>query len=167
MGPRVSADGNRLLLRPFPTSNTFRNLKRTGEGVLHVTDDALLLARAALGVADLPAWQPANLVSGFVLTDACRYMEFRVTRIDESGERVQLEADVVHAATLRDFWGFNRAKHAIVEAAILMTRLHLLPREEVFADFRRFAVIVDKTAGPREREAFEFLQSRLVAEGLT
>ena len=51
MGPRVAADWSGFLLRPFPTSQTFRNLKAKGEGVLHVTDDVLLLAKAAVGRA--------------------------------------------------------------------------------------------------------------------
>jgi len=165
MGPRISADLRRLVLRPFPMSHTFRNLKRSREGVLHVTDDVLLLAKAALGRAELPATFPATHVDGAVLSDCCRYFEFRVTRIDETGERMILEAEVVHAATLRDFWGFNRAKHAVLEAAILMTRRHLLPHEEIVAEFRRFAVIVDKTAGPAEREAFDFLLAQLRAGG--
>jgi hypothetical protein len=75
-----------------------------------------------------------------------------------------VDAEVVHAARHRDFWGFNRAKHAVIEAAILATRLHLLPRQEVEAEFRKFRVIVDKTGGPAECEAMSFLESRLQAE---
>src|SRR5689334_16012543 len=79
MGPRVDAGMRRLLLRPIPTAQTYRNLKAHGEGVLHVTDDVLLLARAALGpVEPPPPLVPAARVRGFVLCDACRYYEFRV-----------------------------------------------------------------------------------------
>src|SRR6516162_3956807 len=49
MGPRVDGAMEHFLLRPFPTSQTYRNLKAHGEGVLHVTDDVLVLAQAALG----------------------------------------------------------------------------------------------------------------------
>jgi hypothetical protein len=87
-----------------------------------------------------------------------------VRSIDASGERVHVDAEVVHAARHRDFWGVNRAKHAVIEAAILATRLHLLPRQEVEAEFRKFRVIVDKTGGPSEFEAMSFLESRLQAE---
>ena len=61
MGPRIGPDGRRLLLRPFPSSHTFRNLKIHGEGVFHVTDDVLLLAKAALGEAPLQPHRPAEL----------------------------------------------------------------------------------------------------------
>ncbi|HEX5269317.1 MAG TPA: DUF447 domain-containing protein [Gemmataceae bacterium] len=159
MGPRVDADMARLLLRPFPTSQTYRNLKAHGEGVLHVTDDVLLLARAALGpVEPAPAFLPATAVRGRVLAGACRYYEFRVRSVDDSEPRVRIEAEVVHAGRLRDFFGFNRAKHAVVEAAILATRTDFLPLDTIEAEYRRLAVLVDKTGGEQEREAFDFLR---------
>jgi uncharacterized protein len=159
MGPRVDAGMTRILLRPFPTSQTYRNLKAHGEGVLHVTDDVLLLARAALGPVDLPpALMPAVVVSGVVLAGACRFCEFRVRSMDESEPRVRIEAEVVHSSRLRDFFGFNRAKHAVVEAAILATRTDFLPLDEIESEYRRFAVIVDKTGGEQEHEAFAFLR---------
>jgi hypothetical protein len=161
MGPRVTPDWKRLLLRPFPTSTTYCNLKARGEGVLHVTDDVWLLARAALGEALAPRRRPAHRINGFVLEDACRFYEFKVLRIDETGERVQIEAEVVHFGAQREFWGFNRGKHAVLEAAILATRLHILPIAEVVAEYQKLRVIVDKTGGPAEIEAFAFLQSRL------
>jgi uncharacterized protein len=162
MGPRVAPDFMRFVLRPFPTSHTCRNLLRHGEGVVHVTDDALLLARAAIGaIQELPPTRPAERVRGFVLADCCRYFEFVVRSVDTTGERMSMEADVVHAGRVRDFFGFNRAKHAVVEAAILATRLHLLPQAEVAAEFARLRVIVGKTGGPDERAAMELLEARL------
>src|SRR5262245_40104227 len=94
MGPRVDAAMDHFLLRPFPTSQTYRNLKAHGEGVLHVTDNVLLLAQAALGpVEPVPAMFPAVRVRGFVLQDACRWYEFRVRSIDEREERVRIETE--------------------------------------------------------------------------
>ena len=161
MGPRVSADFARFTLRPFPTSNTYQNLLRHGEGVLHVTDDALLLAKAAIGVVVVPPVRPAARVRGFVLADCCRYFEFAVRSIDASGPRATIEAEVVHSGRVRDFFGFNRAKHAVVEAAILATRLHLLPLAEVTAEFAKLRVIVGKTGGPEEFAAMDLLESKL------
>ena len=45
MGPVVDPAQTEFLLRPFHTSQTYRNLKENPCGVLHVTDDVLLLAR--------------------------------------------------------------------------------------------------------------------------
>ena len=45
----------------------------------------------------------------------------------------------------------------MLEAAILATRTEFLPLDEMLADFRKLAVLVDKTGGPRERAAFTLL----------
>ena len=161
MGPTVEGpEFHSFLLRPFPTSTTYLNLMQTGEGVLHITDDVLLLAKAALNEAGIPPSKIAKKVNGFVLSDCCRAFEFRIRETDSSRERVHLTAEVIHTHRIRDFFGFNRAKHAVLEAAILATRFHLLPKEEIDREFARLRVIVDKTAGPQEREAMEFLESK-------
>src|SRR5947209_19180775 len=96
MGPIVDSEMRRLVLKPFRTAQTYRNLKVHGEGVFHVTDDVLLLARAAVGTLDpLPPLVPAKVVRGRVLADACRWFEFRVTRCDDIAERAALEAEWV------------------------------------------------------------------------
>lgn len=164
MGPRVDPDPHvrTFLLRPFRTSQTYRNLKHHGEGVLHVTDDALLLARAAVGAAGpFPAVRPAGRVNGFVLADSCRSLEFLVRSTDDTEERSRIVAEVVHVGTGRPFFGFNRAKHAVLEAAILATRLHLLPRAEVETEYRRLRAVVDKTGGQAEFDAMTFLEAHL------
>jgi hypothetical protein len=164
MGPRIDAGFTRFVLRPFPTSNTYKNLLRHPEGVLHVTDDALLLAQAAIGRIDVfPPARPAERVRGVVLADSCRHYEFVARAIDDSAERVTIEAEVVQAGRTRDFYGFNRAKHAVVEAAILATRLHILPLAEVAAEFRKLRVIVGKTGGPDEHAAMDILEAKLRA----
>jgi hypothetical protein len=162
MGPVVDPSMQRLVLRPFQTSDTYRNLKAHGEGVFHVTDDVLLLAKAALGpVEPLPEMERASRVLGYVLAGACRYYEFIVRSIDDSAERISIDAEVVHAGRLRDFFGFNRAKHAVLEAAILATRTAFLPLDEIVAEFRKLKVLVQKTGGPQEHEAFEVLEKHL------
>lgn len=161
MGPRVSADLARFTLRPFPTSHTYQNLLRHGEGVLHITDDALLVAKAAIGAVGVPPVRAAERVRGFVLADCCRYFEFVVRSVDASSERVSIEAEVVHAGRGRDWFGFNRAKHAVLEAAILATRLHILPLSEVRSEFAKLRVIVGKTGGPDEHTAMDMLEAKL------
>src|SRR5947209_14161186 len=168
MGPHVPDDAadplRQFVLKPFRTSQTCRNLEAHGEGVLHVSDDVLLLAQAAVGVPDpFPALLPAARVRGLVLRDACRYAEFRVTTRTGSAERPTFEVEVVHAGRLRDFFGFNRAKHAVLEAAILATRTAFLPAAQIADEFRRLAPLVEKTGGPAERAAFALLRDHVAA----
>jgi hypothetical protein len=159
MGPRVDDAMTRLLLRPFQASTTYQNLKRAREGVFHVTDDVLLLAQAAVGEPDpWPRMIDAAAVNGAILADACRWYAFRVESLDDRQERAEISACVVDRGTMRDFFGFNRAKHAVVEAAILATRTAILPPDEVRHEFARLAVLVEKTGSPREHEAFHFLR---------
>ena len=160
MGPRVDDDMRHFVLRPFKTSQTYRNLRVVGEGVFHVTDDVLLLAKTAVGrLVEVPPLFRAHAIRGWVLRDACRAYEFRVLNIDEKEERVRIDAEVVYHGVLREFFGFNRAKHAVVEAAILATRTEFLPMAEIEAEYKKLAVIVKKTGGDQEHEAFEFLQA--------
>ena len=85
MGPIVDREMHRLILRPYQTSRTYRNLKWQGQGVFHFVDDVWLLARAAIGpVEPPPETFPAKQVRGSVLTDACRWYEFRVRRLDDT-----------------------------------------------------------------------------------
>ncbi|WP_422925307.1 DUF447 domain-containing protein [Singulisphaera sp. PoT] len=163
MGPIVEPDMRRFVFRPFRTSTTYANLKETGVGVLHVTDDVLLLARAAIGEPVSPATRPAEVVEGAILRDACRYFEFRVVESDLSNDRATFVAECVAEGRLRDFFGLNRAKFAVVEAAILATRVGILPSQQILDDFRRLVPLVEKTGGDAEREAFELL-SRYVQD---
>ncbi|HEY2159118.1 MAG TPA: DUF447 domain-containing protein [Isosphaeraceae bacterium] len=163
MGPRFEGDWSRFVLRPFRTSTTFRNLKARGEGVLHVTDDVLLLARSAIGtVADVET-RPADVVRGRILLTSARYYEFRVTEFDDREERATIRVEAVASGRLGELFGLNRAKHAVVEAAILATRVGFLPGPAIRDDLARLAPLVEKTGGPSEREAFDLIRTFIAA----
>ena len=145
-----------IILKPFLETTTFRNLSATGEGVVNLTDDVMLFAQGAISSPQFPSL-PAMAVKGVVLEAACSWRELQVRTIDATPPRSRVEARVMHRGVRRDFIGFNRARHAVLEAAILATRTHLLPAEQIREEYARLQVIVDKTAGPREREAMDFL----------
>jgi hypothetical protein len=159
MGPIVDEPVTKLRLRPFKTSQTYQHLKRTSVGVFHVIDDVLLLARSAVGrLTETPPTFPAAKISGDVLADCCRWYEFEVREFDDARERAELRAHVVHSGRVRDFFGFNRAKHAVLEAAILATRVHLIAHSEILSEFERLRPAVSKTGGATEFEAFALLE---------
>jgi hypothetical protein len=159
MGPLVDRDITRLVLRPYKTSRTYRNLKRGRQGILQVTDDVELLAQAAIGRLDpLPPLVSHAATGGQRLADCCRWFAFEVVTLFDQTERTTIECRVVDQGRVRDFFGFNRAKHAVVEAAILATRIHLLPAAELRGELDRLAVPVEKTAGDQERRAFDLLR---------
>jgi hypothetical protein len=167
MGPHVE-EGMRILhLRPFQTSETYRNLVRDRTGVFHVTDDVEMLARAAVdrleGEPDLIEIEgvPAPILAG-----ACRWFAFELHTIDDAHPRALATAHVTQQGFLREFFGFNRAKHAVLEAAILATRLPLLAPAELHAQMNQWRPLVEKTGGPAEHRAWAFLEG-FIAEALT
>ena len=145
-----------IVLKPFLETTTFRNVRATRAAVVNLTDDAMLFAQGAISSPQFP-WVPATVVRGAVLEAACSWRELELVSIDDTPPRSRIETRVVHRGTRREFLGFNRARHAVLEAAILATRTHLLPAEEIRAEYARLQVVVDKTAGPREREAMAML----------
>ena len=152
-----------IVLKPFLSTSTFQNLRATGAAVVNLTDDVMLFAQGAISSPQFP-WVAPKMVKGAVLQAACFWRELEVLTIDDTPPRSRIEARVVHQGVNRQFLGFNRARHAVLEAAILATRTHLLPAEQIREEFARLQIIVDKTAGPREHEAMalltDYVQSR-------
>ena len=162
MGPVVNESMTQFILRPFKTSRTYGNLIRRRAAIFHVTDDVELIAYAAVGVPDpFPQMKPAEVVEGWVITDACRWYALQVRTLDDKRERAEIVCDVVGQGRIRDFFGFNRAKHAVLEAAILATRTEFLSADEILAKMRYLERIVVKTAGDSEQRAFHFLQRHI------
>jgi hypothetical protein len=147
---------DRIVLKPFLETATYRNVVSTRAAVVNLVDDVRVFARAAISNPVYPT-VPAVAVRGVRLVDCCSWRELNVQAIDSTPPRSRIDTEVVHRGTQREFIGFNRARHAVLEAAIHATRLHLLPREFISGEFERLQVIVDKTAGPHEQEAMALL----------
>jgi uncharacterized protein len=145
-----------IIIKPFLETSTFRNLQATRVAVVNLTDDVMLFAQGAIATVRFPV-VPATAVPGVVLAEVCSWREVEVLTLDASAPRARIVTRVVHRGVRREFLGFNRARHAVLEAAILATRTQLLPPEQIREEFARLQVIVDKTAGPREREAMALL----------
>ena len=145
-----------IVLKPFLETATYRNVRATQTAVVNLIDDVRVFAKAAISN---PSYQtvPAQVVHGVVLADACSWRELEVVAIDSTPPRSRIETQTVHRGVRREFIGFNRARHAVLEAAIYATRVHLLAREFILSEIERLQVIVDKTAGPREFEAMSLL----------
>jgi hypothetical protein len=147
---------DRIVLKPFLETATYRNVLVTRAAVVNVVDDVRIFARAAISNPVYPT-VPATVVQGVRLADCCSWREVEVRTIDSTPPRSRIDSVVVHRGVQREFIGFNRARHAVLEAAIYATRLHMLPREFVVSELERLQVIVDKTAGPEEHEAMALL----------
>jgi hypothetical protein len=152
-----------IVLKPYRETATFRNLLQVPEAVVNLVDDVLYYVKGALTSPSFP-WQPAVVVRGAVLEAACSWRELRVRESATDDPRARFSCDVVHREVRREFLGYNRARAAVIEATILATRTRLLPIDEILVEYRRLQVIVDKTAGPAEREAMAILTAHVRAE---
>jgi uncharacterized protein len=151
-----------IVIKPFRSTRTLRNLQATGAAVVHLTDDILLFADAALGDPHPPT-RPTATIDGAVIEDACSWREVTVEAIDASEPRARVTTRVVARGAGREFLGFNRARHAVLEASIIASRARRLPPAEIRAELKRLQVLVDKTAGPREREAMALVRRHVRA----
>jgi len=163
MGPHVDSDFRRFELRPFKTSRTFGNLIRDRCGVIHVVDDVLLIARSLCPDFNVEEYEftTATQIHGNVLSSCCRWYEIQVKHEETSTQRANLGCDVVASGKLKDFFGFNRAKNSVLEAAILFTRTEFIPFRVIEQEFSRLKEIIEKTGGPDELEAFALLKNNL------
>jgi hypothetical protein len=166
MGVRWGED--ELVFWPFDATRTLRNLRAHGEAVVHLTDDVLLFVQAALG-RPRPVMRPASAIDGSVIEEANAWREVVVSEItpDRShapAARSRVQARVVASGTgQRQSLGLCRARHAAVEASILASRLKWLGAEHVWAELDRLQELVDKTAGPRERAAMDYVRQHVAA----
>jgi hypothetical protein len=167
--PRFAAMGvvwgeETITIRPYLGTRTYRNLLASREAVVNVTDDVLLFAKSALTHEPLPC-RPARHVRGVVLGDACRWREVAVEAVvvpeatGPGARRADVVTRVVGRGEGRPFAGLCRAKHAVVEASILASRLRRLPLPQVLTELDTLETLVDKTGGPREQEAFRFIRA--------
>jgi hypothetical protein len=151
-----------IVIKPYRSTRTLRNLRATGAAVVNLTDDILLFTQSALGDPQPPV-RAAEAVDGAVLAEACSWREVRVEEIDDAGRRARVLTKVVARGTGREFLGFNRACGAVLEASILASRVRWLGADAVGLELDRLQVAVDKTAGPREREAMELVRRHVAA----
>jgi hypothetical protein len=154
-------EGGYLVL-PFRPSATLANLVREGFVVINFTDDVRVIAGCLTGRRQWPL-VPADRVPVQRLDGALSHMELVVERYYPDEQRPGLFCRPVRLTTHRPFMGFNRGQWAVVEAAILVSRLHMLPLERVEGEMASLKVALDKTAGEREREAWEWLEAKVAA----
>ena len=158
MGPEVDDSFQVWVLKPFQSSTTFQNLRNTNRCVVHVVDDSMLIANAVLGMANqYPCHQIAEC--GYVLSAACHWYALKVVDWNTNESRAIAQCRVVQSGVLKPFFGWNRAKHAVVEMAILASRVHLLDSAMLNAEIERYRILIEKTAGSQEKAAFQLLEN--------
>jgi uncharacterized protein len=151
------AEGGGWIIAPFRPSITLDNLRAVPFAVANYTDDVRIFAGCLTGRHDWPT-TPSTQVPVPRLQGALAHGELAVSHVTEDEQRPRFHCRVVHQVSHAPFAGFNRAQAAVVEAAILVSRLHLLPRPKIEQELAYLEIAVTKTAGEAELTAWNWLQ---------
>lgn len=152
-------DGQEWVIAPFRPSTTLDNLVETPFAVANYTDDARIFAGLVTGRRDWPL-APSATFPVPRLADALAHAELRVAHVEDHAERPRFHCEILRREQHAPFGGFNRAANAVLECAILLTRLHMLPRDKIEREIAYLSIAIEKTAGAREQEAWSWLMQK-------
>jgi hypothetical protein len=160
LGVRQQAD--LLLLAPFRPSLTLDLLLQSRVAVINYTDDVRVFAGCIVGRRDWPL-APATRIDGVRLACSLAHEEIELAEFVDDAQRPQLRCRTVHRETHAPFRGFNRAQAAVIEAAVLVSRLSILPAGKLEAELEYLKIAIDKTAGEAELQAWSWLMEAIAA----
>jgi hypothetical protein len=162
----VHQEGELYVVAPFRPSRTLDNLTRERHAVVNFTDDVRVFAGCLTGRYEWPLCA-ATRIPVLRLKESLSHAELEVKKIEDDAQRPRFLCSVVHEETHAPFTGFNRAQAAVLEAAILVSRLHMLPADKIQRELEYLRIAIEKTAGERERLAWSWLEARMVEFGST
>jgi hypothetical protein len=148
--------GEQVVLMPFKPSTTLANVLATRHAVLNLVTDTRVFAGCVTGRRNWPT-VAAECIAGQRLVCALGHVELELAGHVDDAQRPVLRLARVHAATHAPFIGLNRAQAAVVEGAVLVSRLHMLPMDKIESEMKYLQIAIDKTAAAPEREAWAWL----------
>lgn len=150
--------GHEVVLKPFRPSRTLDNVLASRTAVLNVLTDVRVFAGCITGRKDWPTVPVGGGGGAVRLACAHSHVLLRLVEVRDDAQRPTLRLARVHEVQHSAFPGFNRAQAAVIEGAVLASRLHLLPREKIVGEMAYLQIAIDKTAGPEELEAWGWLR---------
>ncbi len=150
----VHVHGDEIHILPFRPSTTLTNLLETKLAVLNYCNDVRIFAGCLTGRRN---WT----LNGLVLNSALAHSEVELVRVEEDEIRPKLICKILNTVNHAPFMGFNRAQYSVLEAAILVSRLKMLPLEKIDSEIAYLKIGLDKTAGERELEAWMWLMEAI------
>ena len=156
----VRRENNLFVIAPFKPSTTLENLERDGQAVINMTDDVRIFAGCLTGHYDWPTVNTSS-IEGKRLKAALSHIEIEVARQEDDEIRPVFYCQEKYQENHAPFMGLNRAKAAVLEAAVLVSRLHMLPDEKIDNEIKYLQIAIDKTASEHELEAWGWLMNRI------
>ena len=154
------AEEDGWIIAPFRPSVTLDNLAAVPFAVASYTDDARIFAGCLTGRKDWPT-VPVEGAPVPRLAAALAHSVLRVESIADDGVRPRHFCRIVQEETHAPFTGLNRARAAVLELAILVSRLGMLPSEKIEAEIAYLSIAIEKAAGPEEKEAWGWLMHKV------
>lgn len=154
-----------IYLRLYPGSQTYANLKATGQGVVNFTNNVLDFVETAL-YSSCPAHRPSRKVRPPNMEHAHMIWEFMITRFDSASVPALVEGKIEYCENRGGVAGFCRGQWAVLEAAIAATRWQFLPSAEITQPWPMWLELVKKTGGTQEYEALIKISSFLAEKGI-
>lgn len=156
----VRYEGENVVIAPYKPSATLANILATKNAVMNLTDDVRVFAAA---LTNRQAWQliKANQINGFRLSNCLEHAELALIEVRDDAVRPQFVMRKIETQHHQAFNGFNRAQAAVIELAVLASRLHLLPVEKVRLEMQYLQIAIDKTAGENEWQAWNWLVEKV------
>ncbi len=156
----VRYEGEYVLISPYKPSTTLTNILATQQAVMNLTDDVRVFAAA---LTNRQVWQllPTHHVNGFRLENCLEHVELALIDVRDDAVRPQLVMQKIHTQHHQAFSGFNRAQAAVIELAVLVSRLDRLPIEKIQNEIEYLQIAIDKTAGEHELQAWAWLIEKI------
>jgi uncharacterized protein len=155
------AEDDGWIIAPFRPSVTLDNLREVPFAVANFTDDVRVFAGCLTGRAAQWPTAPCRDIRVPRLADALAHAELAVAHTTEDEQRPRFHCRVLRNVGHAPFQGFNRAKAAVIEASILVSRLHMVPRDKIEREIAYLEIAVGKTASAAEEEAWTWLMERI------
>ena len=167
MGVRYVDD--RVVLKPFRPSTTLDNILASGTAVLNLLTDVRVFAGCVTGRRSWPTVDVhlAGEPRAVRLAASLEHVVLRLDSQDDDAQRPTLRLARLRGERHGTYPGFNRAQAAVIEGAVLVSRLHLLARAKIESEMSYLQIAIDKTAGPSEHEAWGWLREAVAREAAT
>ena len=153
-----------VVISPFKPSTTLNNITENNIATINFIDDVRVFA----GIVsrhkkdwELSARTDLEIVPNLTLTNT--FYNVVVNEYQEDDKRPNIICDIKNSAIIKPFLGFNRAQFSVIEAAVLLSRLGMISMEKIDREIEYLKIGIDKTAGPHELEAWEWIQDKILS----
>ena len=153
---------NQVTISPFKPSQTLDNISKNYIATINFIDDVRIFAGIVTKYKkdwELEEIKDNTIVPRLVLANTHYNVIARDFKDDT--KRPNIICDIINQGINKPFMGFNRAQFSVIEASVLVSRLRILPIEKILQEIEYLKIGIDKTAGIRESEAWNWIEEKI------